>query len=293
MLHDYKPTPQQIVEALKVLGWEEDFNTLDRDGAPTEADYPDLVGVLLAVAEATKANVIKATDDEANDAVIEAYWGAFVPNADEEEISHEVMFQEYLIAMIETAKRQHALSEVPPFADHGEMDHPLANVAALSAMISCQATHLRLGLALALLESEDGDTVEEVRGLIAAVPRLVSESARLTAMLASLIDPTEHPHHHQHDDVELCDEHRQEMEEVLEGIEEASLLTEEQRQNNDEIEILRAAGGKIWERWLAAVQEANAQRDEHGWTEETIAASSTWLAEKRHALLAELDQKDN
>ena len=70
-------------------------------------------------------------------------------------------------------------------------------------------------------------------------------------------------------------------------------LTEEQRQNNDEIEILRAAGGKIWERWLAAVQEANAQRDEHGWTEETIAASSTWLAEKRHALLAELDQKDN
>lgn len=258
MLNEYKPTPQQIVEALKALGYEESFDTLDRpDGVPTEEDYPDLVGYLLAMAEVTSCNLISVRDSEGQGAIMEAYQSVFIPDPGDTEVSHEVMYHEYLIAVTETARRLHMLNDLPPFAAHGEMDHTLADTAALAAMLSGQVSNLRIGLGLALLDSDGEDAQFEVSKLVAQIPGLISESARLTAMLASFLNPNEHNHYH-HDDVDLCDEHRQELDETLEGIKEATeeaQLPEESRRYYAALDRIRAAGGELAERLEARLAE--------------------------------------
>lgn len=263
MLNEYKPTPQQIVEALKALGYEESFDTLDRpDGVPTEEDYPDLVGYLLAMAEVTACNVLTMDD---NDAVLEAYQGVFIPDIDDDDVGlHETGFQEFLITLTEASNRVRRLNAMQPFADHGEMDHPLADAASLAAYLSGQLSNLRLAVNLAVEEEDEADRLSKLAEVMPLVPGYISAAAQLTAMLAALINP--HEHHH-HDDVELCDEHRQELYETLEGIEDATeeaQLPEESRKYNAALDRIRAAGGELAERLEARLAKERETAVEDG-----------------------------
>lgn len=221
MRGNFQPRPEQLVKVLKILGLDV-TDLYAAEGGPTEEDYPDLVGHLLAMAEVTKCNVVHFDKE---DVVAEAYVGTFVPSlaGAPDETKHIEAFEEFLTTLTEAGTRLHALHDAEAFAPHGELDHPIAEAAKIAGWLAMRLSNMRFGLSLILRGLSQEDT-EDLSPITEQVPHLTAMAAQMIALLAAISDPSvQHDHGPGgHDDGYLCDEHMQEVDETLDGIEQAT-----------------------------------------------------------------------
>lgn len=185
MQTDYTPPPANIAKALGLLG-------CDWEGSTTETDYPKLIGMLLAKAEVTAANLLREEDEAA---VLKAYADVFLtyargPHSNSTEKAEG--WEDFLIALTQGADRLYHLHEVTPPLAFGKTDKAVASAAGRAAGIAMFLANLRLGLSL----DERGMYVgDDLNG--SELPKLVVGTRELDDLLSGIatdLDVSETPY---------------------------------------------------------------------------------------------------
>lgn len=147
MLNDYKPSVDDLAKVLELLG-------LPIDGDPklhslTEASYPDLVGYLLAAADATAANVLPHGVGDVE--VINAYRDAFLDpdlwGAPKDWDGWEA-WDSFIIALTDRAFLVYDLHKLDPTQHLDPVDRTLAQAAGKAAFLAMKLASMRLQTAL-------------------------------------------------------------------------------------------------------------------------------------------------